>query len=67
MSSPMTTMITLDGLVTTITNQTKVIHGVSVAQEVGRHTHTQNIYICIYFFSTLLHCYFIQAEPDSDM
>lgn len=65
MSSPVTTMITLVGLVTTITNPTKVIHGVSVAQEVGRHTQTHKIYI--YFFSTLLHCYFIQAEPDSDM
>lgn len=38
MSSPVTTMITLVGLVTTITNPTKVIHGVSVAEEVGRHT-----------------------------
>lgn len=35
MSSPVTTMITLVGLVT---NPTKVIHGVSVAQEVDRHT-----------------------------
>lgn len=59
MSSPVTTMITLVGLVTT-----KVIHGVSVAQEVGRHTQTHKIF---FFFSTLLHCYFIQAEPDSDM
>lgn len=57
MSSPVTTMITLVGLVT---NPTKVIHGVSVAQEVDRHTKH-------FFFSTLLHCYFIQAEPDSDM
>lgn len=61
MSSPVTTMITLVGLVTTITNPTKVIHGVSVAEEVGRHTKY------FFFFSTLLHCYFIQAEPDSDM
>lgn len=48
MSSPVTTMITLVGLVTTITNPTKVIHGVSVAEEVGRHTQTHKIYI---FFS----------------